>query len=38
MEHSIAFEVGFWSQPVLIVVVVYFVCRFVVGLYRKATR
>jgi hypothetical protein len=38
LMQSIAFEVGFWTPTVLIVVAVYFTFRFMRGLYRKVTR
>lgn len=31
-------QIGFWSQPALLIVVAYFALKFMRGLYRKVTR
>ena len=36
--QDIAFQVGFWTPTVIIVVGLYFAFKFMRGLYRKVTR
>jgi len=38
MMNQVAFQVGFYTTPVLLIVAAYFALRFTFGLYRKVTR